>query len=195
MPRVPYLAAAIASVLAVAIDLIVLNGASSTGKSSIARQLQLVLPESFLAFSVDTFVDALPQTSATEQQGIVVADDGVVSVDQEFRRLEAGWYRGLAAIARSGVGVIIDEVFLGGARSQRHLESALSDLAVAWIGVRCDLEVAVAREAARRDRTPGMAQSQATIVHQGVHYDLEVDTTASTAQACAAEIAGFLAAR
>lgn len=181
--------------LAVVVDVIVLNGASSSGKSSIARQLQLALPDSFLAFSVDTLVDALPPASETEQQGIVVADDGVVSVDQQFRRLEAGWYQGLAAIARNGVGVIIDEVFLGGARSQQRLESALSGLAVAWIGVRCDLQVAVAREAARCDRTPGMAESQATIVHQGVHYDLEVDTSASTAQARAAEIAGFLAAR
>lgn len=181
--------------LAVAVDVIVLNGASSSGKSSIARQLQLALPESFLAFSVDTFVDALPQTSATEQQGIVVADDGVVSVDQEFRRLEAGWYRGLAAIARNGVGLIIDEVFLGGARSQQRLESALSGLAVTWVGVRCELEVAIAREAARRDRTAGMAESQAVVVHQGVHYDLEVDTTASSAQTCATEIAVFLAAR
>lgn len=179
--------------LVVAVDVIVLNGASSSGKSTIARQLQSVLAESFLGFSVDTFVDALPPASGAEQQGIVVAADGVVSVDQQFRRLEAGWYQGLAAIARSGVGVIIDEVFLGGTRSQQRLESALSGLAVAWIGVRCDLEVAVAREAARRDRTPGMAESQATIVHQGVHYDLEIDTTTHTAQACAAEIADFLA--
>jgi chloramphenicol 3-O phosphotransferase len=185
----------VASVLAVAVDVIVLNGASSSGKSTIARQLQLLLPESFLAFSVDNFVDALPPASATKQRGVVVADDGVVSVDQEFRRLEAGWYQGLSAIARSGVRVIIDEVFLGGSHSQQRLESALGGLAVAWIGVRCDIEVAVAREKARRDRTPGMAESQATIVHEGVHYDLQIDTTASTAQVSAGQIAAFLATR
>lgn len=40
--------------------MIVLNGGSSAGKSSIARSLQAVLPDPWLAFSVDDFVDALP---------------------------------------------------------------------------------------------------------------------------------------
>ena len=80
------------------------------------------------------------------------------------------------AIARDDVGVIIDEVFLGGRESQDRLRSALGGLRVVWVGVRCDLEVAVAREAARPERTQGMASSQAMIVHEGVQYDLQVDT-------------------
>ena len=46
------------------------------------------------------------------------------------------------------------------------------------MGVDCDLGVAEAREAARPERTPGMARQQAGVVHAGVCYDLRVDTSA-----------------
>jgi len=174
---------------------IVLNGASSSGKSSIALELQGLLPRPFLAFGVDTLVAALPPASSTHEPGIVFGFDGVVAVGDRFRLLENAWYQGLAAIARDDVGVIIDEVFLGGRESQDRLRSALSDLRVVWVGVRCDLEVAVAREVARPERTEGMASSQEMIVHEGVQYDLQVDTTTNSALECATTIADYLADR
>lgn len=45
------------------------------------------------------------------------------------------------------------------------------------------------RELARGDRVRGMAVSQAEVVHRGVVYDLEVDTTHSESLACARIIA------
>lgn len=35
---------------------------------------------------------------------------------------------------------------------------------------------------------PGMATAQADVVHQGVYYDIEVDTTDSSALECAQRI-------
>jgi hypothetical protein len=84
-----------------------------------------------------------------------------------FSQFEHAWYQGLAAVAREDVGIIIDEVFLGGRESQDRLSSPLGGLRVVWVGVRCDLEVDVAREVARPERTQGMASSQAMIVHEG----------------------------
>jgi len=46
--------------------------------------------------------------------------------------------------------------------------------------------------AADRDRVKGMAESQAEMVHQGVVYDLEVDTTQTEALACARTIAAHV---
>ena len=126
------------------------------------------------------------------EPGIVFGSDGVVAVGDRFRQLEHAWCRGLAAIARDDVGVITDEVFLGGRESQDRLRSALSALRVEWVGVRCDLEVAIAREVARPGRTEGMASSQAMTVHEGVQYDLSVDTTTSTALECATTIADYV---
>jgi chloramphenicol 3-O phosphotransferase len=76
-------------------------------------------------------------------------------------------------------------VFLGGRASQERLAQALSGLAVLWVGVRCDPEVAAARERERRDRIVGMARLQAEQVHAGVVYDIRVDTTTATTAECA----------
>ena len=170
-------------------QIIVLNGGSSSGKTSIVRCLQAVLPEPWLAFSIDDFVDALPARMHSADDGIQFAPDGVVSVGADFRTLEAAWMAGIAATARAGARVLVDDVFLSGAASQRRWEQALGDLPVLWVGVRCDGAVAAERESRRGDRTAGMAAQQADIVHEAVRYDLEVDTTATDPADCARTIA------
>jgi chloramphenicol 3-O phosphotransferase len=174
---------------AVTTALIVLNGGSSSGKSGIARCLQAVLADPWLAFGCDSFVDALPAKMLASDEGIVVAADGGVSVGADFRALEAAWMSGIATMARAGARIIIDDVFLGAAASQQRWQRALAGLPVLWVGVRCDSAVAAGREMARGDRTQGMAAAQAKMVHVGVSYDLEVDTTSTESLACARIIA------
>jgi chloramphenicol 3-O phosphotransferase len=169
--------------------MIILNGGSSSGKSGIARCLQAALADPWLAFGCDSFVDALPAKMQASDGGIVFAADGGVSVGADFRALEAAWMNGIAAMARAGARIIIDDVFLGGAASQQRWREAVAGLAVLWVGVRCDSAVAAGREVARGDRTQGMAASQATVVHEGVSYNLEVDTTRTESLACARTIA------
>ncbi|MBV2353965.1 chloramphenicol phosphotransferase CPT [Streptomyces sp. J2-1] len=170
-------------------QVIVLNGGSSAGKSGIARCLQAVLPGAWLALGTDTLVDALPAVMRAGGAGIGFAPDGEVSVGPEFRETEAAWIAGVAAMARAGARIVVDEVFLGGPASQERWRTALDGVGVLWVGVRCDARVAAGRETARGDRTPGMAAHQADLVHRGVRYDLEVDTTATEALECARAIA------
>ncbi len=170
-------------------QVIVLNGGSSSGKSGIARCLQAILPDPWLAFGVDTLIQATPPSMQTSAAGIEFAADGAVIVGPEFRALEAAWIEGIAAMARAGARIIVDEVFLGGAASQQRWQQALGTLQVLWVGVRCENAVAAGRESARGDRVAGMAASQAEVVHQGVVYDLQGDTTRTEALACARAIA------
>ncbi|MEU9253764.1 chloramphenicol phosphotransferase CPT [Streptomyces sp. NPDC048270] len=170
-------------------QMIILNGGSSAGKSGIVRCLQAVLPDPWLAFGCDAFVDAMPARMRASDEGIVFAADGRVSVGAEFRALEAAWTEGIVAMARAGAKVIIDDVFLGGAASQQRWQKALGAVPVLWVGVRCESEVAAGREIARGDRVQGMAASQADVVHRGVLYDLEVDTTHTESLVCARTIA------
>jgi chloramphenicol 3-O phosphotransferase len=172
----------------VATQVIVLNGGSSSGKSGIARCLQAVLPEPWLTFGVDTLIAAMPATGA----GLEFLPSGEVIVGPEFRELEDTWIVGIAAMARAGARIIIDEVFLGGAESQRRWRTAMEGLEVLWVGVRCESAVAAGRELARGDRTVGMATSQAELVHRGVRYDLEVDTTHTKSLDCARTIAASM---
>ncbi|MEV0414176.1 chloramphenicol phosphotransferase CPT [Streptomyces sp. NPDC050448] len=173
-------------------QVIVLNGGSSSGKSGIVRCLQAVLPDPWLAFGVDTLVDAMPASLRASDAGIEFEPDGEVSVGPEFRTLEAAWIEGIAAMARAGARIVVDEVFLGGANSQERWLRALGELRVLWVGVRCDAAVAAGREIARGDRTSGMAVSQADAVHRGVVYDLEVDTSRAESMECARTIAAHV---
>jgi chloramphenicol 3-O phosphotransferase len=169
--------------------MIVLNGGSSSGKSGIARCLQEVLPDPWLTFGVDTLVAAMPAAMRASDAGIEFGAGGEVVVGPAFRTVEAAWIDGIGAMARAGARVIVDEVFLGGAESQRRWRARLGGLRVLWVGVRCEGAVAEGREIARGDRVAGMAASQADLVHHGVVYDLEVDTTRTEAMACARAIA------
>ncbi|QBY10315.1 chloramphenicol phosphotransferase [Deinococcus metallilatus] len=157
--------------------MIVLNGGSSAGKSTLARQLQAQLCEAWLTLGTDTFLAALPPALQASDAGITFGEDGQIEVGAEFRRLDMAWSRGVAGLARAGAPVIVDEVFLGGGASQARWREALTGLRVLWVSVRCDPEEAARREQARGDRVPGMARHQATLVHQGVTSDLEVDLT------------------
>jgi chloramphenicol 3-O phosphotransferase len=172
--------------------MIILNGGSSSGKSEIVRCLQAVLPDPWLAFGVDSLIAAMPAKMQAADAGITFAADGGVSVGPHFMALEAAWMAGIAAMVRAGARVIIDDVFLGGAASQQRWQRVIGELAVFWVGVRCDSVVAARREAARADRIRGMAASQADVVHQGVFYDLEVDTTHTGSLECARIIAAHV---
>ena len=56
-------------------------------------------------------------------------------------------------------------------------------------------QVAETRERSRPDRVRGMARLQAARVHEGIVYDLIVDTTATSAAGCARTVAAHLRAR
>jgi chloramphenicol 3-O phosphotransferase len=168
---------------------IVLNGGSSSGKSGIARCLQAILPDPWLSTGIDRLIEALP---ITMRGGLEFTPDGGVTVGPEFDRLQAAWMEGIAATARAGAPVIVDDVFLGGAATQQRWQKVLTTLNVLWVGVHCATEAATARETARGDRVPGMAATQAELVHRGVVYDVEVDTTHTESLDCARTIAARL---
>ena len=170
--------------------MIVLNGASSSGKTSIARALQeVLLPEAWLTFGVDSLIEAMPPSLGDEGEGLDLHSDGSIAVGAGFQRLQDVWLEGLAAMVRAGARIVFDEVFLGGAESQARRRAVFAGIDVLWVGVHCSPTEAARRELARGDRVVGQAAQQAAIVHVGVAYDLEVDTTETDARTCAEVIA------
>lgn len=169
-------------------QVIVLNGTSSAGKTSIGRCLQAMLRTPWLLLGIDDLTRAVPDKGLDDGTLLHISETGLVEVGPGWRGLEASWYRGIAAIAASGCGVIVDEVFLDGGAGQERLRAALTGLDVLWVGVTCDPAIARAREALRPDRVTGQADSQAAVVHEGVDYDLVVDTSRATSESCAATV-------
>lgn len=166
-----------------AIEVIVLNGGSSSGKTSIGRCLQELLPRPWLLLGVDDLINVAPASV------ISYGPHGEVILGEQWRALEAAWWSGVAAMARAGAGVIIDDVFLDGAASQRRTRHHLEGLQVLWVGVHCAPEIAAAREQARGDRPAGMATRQAAVVHRDVDYDVVVESGSATVEECARRIA------
>ncbi len=147
-----------------------------------------MLRTSWLLLGIDDLIRAMPDEGIEDGSLLHISETGQVEVGPGWRPLEASWYIGIAAIADNGTGVIIDDVFLDGGGSQERLREALDGLRVFWVGVKCDREVARAREALRPDRVAGLAESQAPLVHKGVLYDMTVDTSHATSESCATMI-------
>ncbi len=166
--------------------IILLNGISSAGKTSIAQVLQRTLDEPYLQVSIDAFEDMLPDRS---QAG------GRFTWEELFPKLLAGFHRSIAALAGAGSNLIVDHVMVyreGWASTLADCMAALEPFAVYFVGVRCSLEEAMRREQARGDRFIGTAERQFPRVHRHPLYDVEVDTTDTSPEVCAEHIRAFV---
>jgi len=172
--------------------LVILNGGSSSGKSAIVASLQDLLPEPWLADGIDRFLSSMPRRLLRPDGVLQIQRDGSIVVRSDFRAYERAWMLGVAATARAGANVLVDDVFLGGGASQARWRAACTDVPCRFVGVHCAPEVVAEREAARGDRVTGMATTQATLAHVDVAYDFEVDTTHADPLKCARAIAAYL---
>lgn len=139
----------------------------------------------WLRLGVDDLIRAIPDGGIEDGSLLHIGETGEVHIGPGWRDLEASWYIGIAAMAGSGTGVIIDEVFLNGGGDQERLRAVFAGLGVLWVGVKCDRAIARAREASRLNRVAGMAESQADVVHEGVVYDVVVDTSHASPESSA----------
>jgi chloramphenicol 3-O phosphotransferase len=169
---------------------VVLNGASSAGKTTIAtgfRDQRAAVGEFWLLTGIDDFLVKLPAEwkSAGPDHGTFAADcirfertsDGVrVRVGRVGRQLLRAYQGGVAAAARVGLNVIVDEVVID-KTSWDDWTGALAGLDVVWVGIRCSTEVAEERNRVRGDRFAGLARAQTVTAHQHARYDFEIDTT------------------
>jgi chloramphenicol 3-O phosphotransferase len=171
-----------------------LNGGSSAGKTTLGRTLQSGLPVPWLLLGIDQLIWALPPEMVNDPDGLSV-HEGVITRGDRFMAIYGGFQLAVAALVRGGVNVILDDLTLDGATDQARWDEALQGLAVCWIGVRCAPGIAAEREARRGTRLPGTASHQAESVHQGVRYDVEVDTGVMDLRQTTGVIAGHLARR
>ena len=198
-------------------NVVLLNGTSSAGKSTIARALQEIMETPYLHMGIDHFLSSVPPTAslvtdvdgqittdffqvvcegrttesiAAVQRGEAVYPDGVlaeVRIGPGGRKLLAGMYRSIAAFAAAGIDVIVDDV-IHDRRVLMAAVEALRDAPVLFVGLRLPLEVAVRRERERGDRGPGGAAAFYDLVHAHGVYDLELDTATASPMECALRI-------
>lgn len=166
--------------------IIILNGASSSGKTTTLKAVQAQFKEPFLDAGLDRFLWMLPGRYLERPLW-----DDVLGLATEAgetgHRLVLGMHRAMAELAYAGNNVIADHVLVE-LSWVNDCARVLADLPAWLIGVRCPLDVLETRESERGDRTLGQARAQAEIVHRYCLYDFEIDTSILTPAECAAQI-------
>lgn len=171
--------------------IILINGASSSGKTSLLRALQDQLVEPYLEAGIDKFIFMLPERYLERPLWDDVLGKAV-RAGETGHRLVHGMHRAVAALSDAGLNVLVDHVLVERAWAQ---DCALwfAERCAVMVGVRCPLEVLEARERARKNRTLGQARDQFEVVHVHAQYDLEVDTGKHSAAECARQVAAWMA--
>jgi chloramphenicol 3-O phosphotransferase len=181
--------------------ILLLNGTSSAGKTSIAVRLQRILPEPYVLFGADVLGAICPPAYNNGDRAVEgvawvplagAGEPTTAMVAGPYGQLlVAGFHRAVAALSRQGLGVIVDHSL----HERRWLEDCLAiwrSLPVLFVGIRCPLAVVEQRERERGDRVLGVARRQFERVHAHGTYDLEVDTATQGPGACARLIADHL---
>jgi chloramphenicol 3-O phosphotransferase len=152
--------------MAQAASIIFLHGASSSGKSTLARALQARIETPFWHISIDHLRDAGVLPSARFRSG---------EFDWKAARKPFfdGFHASLAAYAGAGNNLIVEHI-LDTPDWQRQLAALLAPFRLLFVAVHCPLGVLEAREAARGDRPAGSAAMDFRTIHVERRYDLEV---------------------
>ena len=182
--------------------IVLLNGSSSAGKTTLAAALQDAMDDAWHHVALDQFRDGMPGRyrgiNAPEgthgEQGlnvVPVRKRGELVTEIRFgamgHRMLRGMHRAIAAFAAAGNNVVVDDILFEPAILDDYLV-ALRDVEVLFVGVRCPLPVVTRREEQRMGRFPGTAFSHFEEVHIHGCYDLEVDTAAEPPRDCALRI-------
>jgi chloramphenicol 3-O phosphotransferase len=177
-------------------QIVILNGAPRSGKSSIAAVIQETFDGVWMNLGVDRF---MAMTPARYHPGIGLRPGGEApDLEPLIIVLYQAMYESIAAHSRLGLNVVVDIGHHDAYATPRAIlpmcARLLHDLPVLFVGVRCPLEVILDR----RRATGYLADIDATVpppirrwqeeVHIPGIYDLEVDTSQLSVEACAAAI-------
>lgn len=154
-------------------SIILINGASSAGKTTLARAFQQIAPVPFVRFSFDLFLDG----NALPMDFIRAHHDGWA---QMRPHVFAGMHQCLHALASTGNNVICDHI-IENTQWRNDLITRLHGLDVYLVALHCSLPELVRREQARGNRNAGEAANDMAVVHRDMHYDLALDSEHATA--------------
>lgn len=184
--------------------IIILNGAPRSGKSSIVEVIQEKFEGVWVNLGVDAHVRHI--MPPRYRPGIGLRPGGErPDLEQLIPRLYAALYASIAAHSRMGLNVVAE--FGHHDAHSRPLgilgdcARRLAELPALFVGVRCPLDVVMQRRLAEGPErqgayvaveagmpVPAPVLAWQEHVHRPGIYDLEVDTSTSSPEACAEEI-------
>ena len=161
-------------------QVVLLNGPSSSGKSTLSKVLQELIKEkrneTYGIVSIDDFMKLSTEETIYEDDVFEISGDMCASA-LEFLNVTPG--------------VIIDHVITS-ERIFYQLTKALGEYHIHFVHVTCPLNVLLQRELARKNRCLGSAESSHTYLFPQDSYDLTLDTSIMTSVECAEKIYAML---
>ena len=179
-------------------QIIILNGAPRSGKSSIVAVIQETFDGLWMNLGVDRFMHMTP---ARYQPGIGLRPGGEgPDLEPLIVTMYRAMYESIAAHSRLGLNVVVDVGHHDAYAIPRGIlpdcARRLSGLPVLFVGLRCPIETIMERRRATGYRAGAGADAPVPppilLWQEQVHipgiYDLEVDTSVLDPEACAAAI-------
>lgn len=194
--------------------IILLNGSSASGKSSVQKALQAQSKNMYITVGIDTFFDALlpkpdltnfaetktlvQYTNSGELIRSVILEHDTngnvmvpLTVGPAGLRVIEGMHYAIAAYANCGNNVIVDYI-LYDPQWINYLKQALSGYTVYCVGFKLPLEVVEQREKERSTSPVGHARSHYAHVHDNMVYDIEITDPLLSANEIATHILEFV---
>jgi chloramphenicol 3-O phosphotransferase len=176
--------------------IILLNGTSSSGKSTLAKYLLKAFDVPFIYHSFDSLVPALlPHADSFDPIKELGSKSYIRKLDADlYQRIdESGLsiidacYQLIPILANRGFNIIVDTIFWPGVM-QSFLELLNDFQNVYIVGIHCPLDELKRREKARQNRREGNAEAQFNKLHLNMQYDVEIDTDQMTYGECCLRI-------
>ena len=161
-------------------QIILLNGPSSSGKSTLSRVLADVMLEKrgerYAIISIDDYMK--------------ISEDETIYEDDVYE-ISGDMCKGALDALSDYDGVIIDHVITS-ERIFEELVTTLGACSIYSVHVSCPLDVLIAREIARGNRCGGSAEASYIYLYPKSGYDLTIDTSLASSEECAEAICASL---
>jgi chloramphenicol 3-O phosphotransferase len=164
--------------------IILLNGVSSSGKSTLAAKLLEQLPNYFV-LGFDDIVALFLKMKNNQKE--LSTWSMIHHKNYDVHIVTFILHRLVKSISEYSFNIILDTV-LDAQEDYNDFMQVLKSEDVLLVGVHCPLAELERREHERGDRKAGMAKEQLEFVHKNMEYDVEVDTYHNTLEECAQQI-------
>ncbi len=156
--------------------IIILNGVSSSGKTTLAKALQNVLAEEYLVLGIDDIIGMMP--AGLPRTG----------VEDAVRKCQTILHKFVRSLSDMGYNVIVDNIILSAFGTLEECVSCLYEYPVMMVHVVCPVHELRRREQERGDRSVGNGESQIADLVPKDTYDVVVNTFEESIEQCVTRI-------
>ncbi|WP_167958015.1 phosphotransferase-like protein [Anaerosporobacter faecicola] len=153
-------------------DIIYLSGLTSTGKSSMIKELTSRKKQMFFVLGFDMFEETIPEWAYTQEY---------------YSNAIIAMYHAARSLSEQGHDVIIDGLIMKMKGLEHHYEELtkiFEGYPLKIINVHCSFEVLRQRNIARGDRRENQSMEQSKFVEENIPYYYSIDSERNTIAQC-----------